>query len=86
VPDHRDAEGVASRAANTRVASITGIVLGIIPVLSPIGLIVSFVAFFGYRRTAAKPTLAIIGIVVSALVLAGSLVYLLLPGGPLSPN
>lgn len=84
--DHRDADGVAPPAANTRVTAITGIILGVIPVLSVIGLIVSIVAFFGYRRTAAKPTLAVIGIAISALVLAGSVFYLLVPGGPLAPN
>lgn len=84
VPDHRDADGVASPAANTRVTAITGIVVGVIPLLSWIGLILSIVALVGYRRAGAKPTLAVVGILVSSLVLAGTVVYFLIPGGPLS--
>ncbi|MDH6237107.1 hypothetical protein H4V99_001852 [Cryobacterium sp. CG_9.6] len=34
MPNHRDTDGVASPAANTRVTAITGIVLGVIPLLS----------------------------------------------------
>lgn len=81
LPDHRDAEGVASPAANTRITAITGIVLGVIPLLSVIGLILSIVALVGYRRAAARPTLAIVGIAVSALVLTASVVFVLVTGG-----
>lgn len=74
-PDHRDAEGVASPSANTRTTAVTGIVLGVIPLLSLIGLILSVIAFVGYRRASAKPTLAVVGMVVSGLVLIASWVY-----------
>ena len=86
VPDHRDADGVASPAANTRVTAITGIVVGAIPLLSVIGLILSIVALAGYRRVGAKPTLAVVGIVVSSVVLAASVVYFLATGGLFSPS
>lgn len=77
VPDHRDAAGVASPAANTRITAIAGIILGLIPVLSALGLVLSIVALVGYRRVAAKPTLAVVGILVSLLVIAASGLYLL---------
>ena len=86
MPDHRDADGVASPAANTRVTAITGLVLGVIPLLSVIGLILSIVALVGYRRAAAKPTLAIVGIVVSSVVLAASFAYFLATGGLFSAS
>ena len=86
LPDHRDADGVASPAANTRVTAITGIVVGAIPLLSWIGLILSIVALVGYRRARAKPTLAVVGIVVSSVVLAASAVYFVATGGPFSPS
>ncbi|HAM28119.1 MAG TPA: hypothetical protein DCP11_15870 [Microbacteriaceae bacterium] len=80
-PDHRDAAGVASPAANTRVTAITGIVLGLIPLLSPIGLVLSLVALRGYRKVQARPTLAVVGIIVNSMVLVGSVVFFfLLPG------
>lgn len=77
LPDHRDAEGVASPSANTRIVAITGIVVGLVPLLSIIGLILSIVALVGYRRVGGKPTLAVVGIVVSVLVLTVSGFYLL---------
>ena len=86
VPDHRDAAGVPTVAANTRVAAITGIVLGVIPALSLIGLIVSIVSLAGYRKAGARPTLAVIGVVVSAVVLIGFSLYLLMPGGLLAAS
>ena len=86
LPDHRDADGVASPAANTRVTAITGIVVGVIPLLSWIGLILSIVALVGYRRAGARPTLAVAGIVVSSVVLAASVVYFVVTGGLFSPS
>lgn len=86
VPDHRDADGVASPAANSRVTAITGIVVGAIPLLSWIGLILSIVALVGYRRSGAKPTLAVVGILVSSVVLAASTVYFLASSGIFSPS
>ncbi|TFD45136.1 hypothetical protein E3T55_19110 [Cryobacterium frigoriphilum] len=82
VPDHRDADGVPSPAANTRVTAITGIVVGVIPLLSWIGLFLSIVALVACRRAGAKPTLPVVGLVVSSVVLAASVVYLLIPVGP----
>lgn len=82
VPDHRDIAGVASAASNTRITAITGIIVGLIPLLSVVGLVLSIVAFFGYRRLARSPKLAVVGIVLSSLVLLGSLSFLLAGGFP----
>lgn len=64
--------------SNRRNAAIAGIVLGLIPVLSIIGLIVSIIAFRGYRRAGESATLAVVGICVSAVVLAAAITLLLL--------
>lgn len=65
-------------ASNRRNAAIAGIVLALIPVLSVIGLIVSIVAFRGYRRAGESATLAVVGVGISAVVLAASVTVLLL--------
>lgn len=72
VPDHRDAAVPPTAAADRRVAAITGIVLGVIPMLSIVGLIVSLITFFGCRREGQSTVLAAIGIVVSSIVLVGT--------------
>ncbi len=82
VPDHRDIEGVASAESNARITAIAGIIVGLIPVLSLVGLVLSIVAFFGYRRLARSPRLPIAGIVISSIVLLGSVVFLLAGGFP----
>jgi hypothetical protein len=64
--------------SNRRNAAIAGIVLGLIPVLSIVGLIVSVVAFRGYRRAGESATLAVVGIGIGAVVLAASVTLLLL--------
>jgi hypothetical protein len=64
-------------ASNRRNAAITGIVLGLIPVLSLVGLIVSIVAARGYRRAGEAPTLAVVGICVSAVVFVTTVVLAL---------
>ncbi len=69
VNDHRDAPGVATPAQNARAIAWAGILAGVIPVLSIVGVILSIVAYVKYRRIGSKPTLAIVGLVVSAVVL-----------------
>jgi hypothetical protein len=76
VPDHRDAAGVASAATNVRITAVVGIICGCVPLLSPIGLILGFVALHGYRKISGKPTLAVVAIAVSGLVILASVVYL----------
>jgi hypothetical protein len=66
-------------ASNRRNAAIAGIVLGLIPVLSLVGLIVSIVAARGYRRAGESPTLAVVGICVSSAVLITTVVLALTP-------
>lgn len=61
-------------SSNRRNAAIAGIVLGLIPLLSVVGLIVSVVALRGYRRAGETGGLAIAGIVVSAVVLVAFVV------------
>jgi len=60
--------------SNRSTAAIVGLVLGLIPILSVIGLIVSVVALRGYRKVGQRGTLAVIGIAMSAVVLVGSVV------------
>jgi hypothetical protein len=64
-------------ASNRRTAAIAGIVLGLIPVLSIVGLVVSIVAARGYRRAGESPTLAVVGICLSAAVLITTVVLAL---------
>ncbi len=80
VPDHRDIEGVAPAASNARITAIAGIIVGLVPLLSLIGLVLSIVAFFGYRRLLLSPRLPVAGIMLSTLVVLGS-VWFLLAGG-----
>ncbi|RWZ52637.1 hypothetical protein ELQ90_01420 [Labedella phragmitis] len=64
--------------SNRRNAAIAGVVLGLIPVLSIVGLIVSIVAARGLRRANESPTLAVVGICVSAAVFITTVVVALL--------
>jgi hypothetical protein len=80
VPDHRDAAGVAPATTNVRITAVAGLVCGVLPVLSPIGLILSVIALRGYRKQAARPTLAVVGVIVSSVVILASVVYLFASG------
>ena len=80
VPDHRDAAGVAPAATNVRITAVAGILCGLVPLLSPIGLVLGFVALRGYRKMSLRPTLAVVGIIISAIVILASVVYLFVSG------
>lgn len=75
-PDGRSRDVRDTPASNRRTAGVVGLVLGLIPLLSVVGLVVSIVALRGYRKAGERGTLAIVGIVVSVLILAGSVATL----------
>lgn len=63
--------------SNRRNTAIAGLVLGLIPVLSVLGLVMSVLALRGYRSAGERGTLAVVGVAVSAVVLVVSTVVLL---------
>ena len=77
-PDGRSRSVRDTPASNRRNAGIAGLVLGLIPLLSIVGLVVSIVALRGYRRAGERGTLAIVGIAVSAIVIVAVSVPLLI--------
>lgn len=76
-PDGKSRSVRDTPASNRRSAAITGLVLGLIPLLSIVGLIVSAVALRGYRKVGERGYLAITGLLASAIVLTMSVVVLL---------